>query len=329
MTEKKRIEFIDLAKGVCITLVVLSHCKVNLPYLNYIRMPLYFILSGLFFKTYSGFGNFTLRKINKILIPFLFFYVVSFLIYIAISMTFPDIKINTEVDKFYFEDPLYSRLCINNPLWFLLSLFTVNVAFYAIFKLTSHNWIRMMIAIGLAVGAYFVDRYNVSLPIYLYKSMFYSLFFFVGYFLKQTDLLIENPDKKHCDWLLICGLLLCFFGLKSIRFFPIINPIKYYIIAISGVLALLLMLKKIKRIPYISFFGRYSIIILCTSYWIYSPLSYVMHKVCSMTPLSVEMGKLVVFLITMIMEYFIIKLCIKYLPHVTAQKDIIPVESKE
>lgn len=32
-TEKKRIQFIDLAKGVCITLVVLHHCHIETPYL--------------------------------------------------------------------------------------------------------------------------------------------------------------------------------------------------------------------------------------------------------------------------------------------------------
>ena len=38
------------------------------------RMPLYFILSGLFFKDYAGgIREFLLRKANRILIPYLFF----------------------------------------------------------------------------------------------------------------------------------------------------------------------------------------------------------------------------------------------------------------
>lgn len=55
-TEKKRIEYIDLMKGVCITLVVLYHvidCT-NIQFIDNalanFRMPLYFFLSGLFFK---------------------------------------------------------------------------------------------------------------------------------------------------------------------------------------------------------------------------------------------------------------------------------------
>ena len=61
---QKRIEFIDLAKGVCIILVVIGHCgaPINIPGFEIVRMPLYFILSGLFFKDYGGGYNFFIRK---------------------------------------------------------------------------------------------------------------------------------------------------------------------------------------------------------------------------------------------------------------------------
>ena len=76
---KDRIDFIDLAKGFCIVLVVFTHVNsyFNLSYplqetLSIFRMPLYFFLSGLFFKNYEGFCGFVKRKVNKLLIPFLF-----------------------------------------------------------------------------------------------------------------------------------------------------------------------------------------------------------------------------------------------------------------
>ena len=79
-TNKGRIDFIDLAKGFCIIMVVYYHVytKVYPPSpidgaISIFRMPLYFFLSGLFFKTYEGFCGFLKRKINKLLIPFLFF----------------------------------------------------------------------------------------------------------------------------------------------------------------------------------------------------------------------------------------------------------------
>ncbi len=53
---KKRIDFIDTAKGVCIILIVLGHVGIPISFvgMSSMRTPLYFILSGLFFKDYGG-----------------------------------------------------------------------------------------------------------------------------------------------------------------------------------------------------------------------------------------------------------------------------------
>ena len=71
-----RLEFIDLAKGLCIMLVVFQHVTSTFGVSDYpfklglasFRMPLYFFLSGLFFKSYSGFLEFLEKKFIKLLI---------------------------------------------------------------------------------------------------------------------------------------------------------------------------------------------------------------------------------------------------------------------
>lgn len=71
-------------KGICITLVVATHCGVCIPHylplgfeinmaLINIRMPLYFSLSGFFFKEYMSFSDFVVRKVNKLIVPYVFF----------------------------------------------------------------------------------------------------------------------------------------------------------------------------------------------------------------------------------------------------------------
>lgn len=89
-TVKKRIEYIDLAKGVCILLVVFAHIHPDLTryswgiFFDSFRMPLYFFLSGIFFKRYSGIQEFAIKKINNLIIPLLFFYAFAYL-YDAVS----------------------------------------------------------------------------------------------------------------------------------------------------------------------------------------------------------------------------------------------------
>lgn len=88
MFMKQRIQYVDLAKGFCIILVVLfhvlQHFRVQSEFVNVLstfRIPLYFFLSGLFFKEYEGFLGFLLRKINKLFIPFCFFYITTSFLY--------------------------------------------------------------------------------------------------------------------------------------------------------------------------------------------------------------------------------------------------------
>lgn len=323
----QRIEFIDLAKGVCIILVVLSHCHVNIPFLNYIRMPLYYLLSGLFFKQYEGFIGFTIRKVNKILIPFLFFYTVSFLLYKVISIYAPGIKINSAVEQFYYLDPLYSRLCFNNPLWFLISLFTVNIIFYVLQIAKCRKWIIGAFAIICVVASPLLKPFEMQLPLYLYKTIHFFPFFYYGYLLKKSNLLIESTSfglKKEIAFTIL--LIFLFFALVIIEISSTwANNIKFYIVAAIGVLALLLVLKRIKYLPIVSYFGRYSIIILCTSYLVYSPLQVVLHKLIN---ISEATGNWIVFFVSLVVEYIVILVCLKWLPHVTAQKDVIPVKPR-
>lgn len=107
METKKRIEFIDLAKGVCILLVIMMHTDVNVdfPGLRGMRMPLYFILSGLFFKDYGGFLNLLVKKANKILIPFLFFYLASYSIFYLIGSGYLPILLKARQPVY----PIYSH----------------------------------------------------------------------------------------------------------------------------------------------------------------------------------------------------------------------------
>lgn len=320
-----RIEFIDLAKGICITLVVLFHCNIEVPYLHYIRMPLYFILSGLFFKPYNGFVDFLKRKINKILVPFLFFYLLSYAIYFTVSHFFPNVRFSSEISQFFFLDPWYSRICFNNPLWFLLSLFWCNILYFIIQTISSKSVVQLLLSI-LCVVFYEVIRNDVFLPLYLGRTLSYLPYFFVGTVIKRTSLLCENEGVSFFqrNKSVLMGLVFVVLFVSFDEIFKLTsNIVIRYICSITGVMALLLILKKIGKLPLLSYYGRYSIIILCTSHLIYSPLKVLCTHLIS------EWGgvNVIVFISTMLIEIAIIWLCRKFLPYVTAQRDLIPIQN--
>ena len=127
---KPRIEFVDLAKGFCIILVVLFHLQLYMAYYTpfdwmarSFRMPLYFILSGLFFKEYEGFLGFLKRKTNKLLIPFLAFYLLS-------NLVLPFLGSLVGLCSFDWKMPFaffLERSWPNVAIWFLWCLFSMNL----------------------------------------------------------------------------------------------------------------------------------------------------------------------------------------------------------
>lgn len=76
-TSSKRIDYIDLIKGIAIIGVVWSHTVhpqwYNVTYIN----ALFFFLSGFFFKE-EPFPAFLKKKVKTLIIPFTFFYLLSY-----------------------------------------------------------------------------------------------------------------------------------------------------------------------------------------------------------------------------------------------------------
>ena len=161
---KTRIDYVDLAKGFCIILVVFHHFCVSelgstnpiIMFLRTFRMPLYFILSGLFFKEYSGLWDFIKRKTNKLLIPFCFFLLPSLALFFITKRSF-------DFFQFLYHEVWLEDISINEPIWFLWCLFVNNIIFYVIIMCS--NKIRMLpirfllmsfscVAIGLGGGIF-------------------------------------------------------------------------------------------------------------------------------------------------------------------------------
>lgn len=78
---RKRNQFIDFVKGSGMLLVIWAHC--GLPWLdiiNYFHMPLFFLLSGLFFTENMNWGTWLRKKVKGLYVPFAAYEVVFLLL---------------------------------------------------------------------------------------------------------------------------------------------------------------------------------------------------------------------------------------------------------
>lgn len=321
-TDDKRIVWIDLAKGICITLVVLLHCseRLNSVLGLQLRMPLYFVLSGLFFKDYGGIFNFLKRKINNILIPFLFFYVASSVVLWLLCMAlglehvpYPDLL-------FLFKE---GEIEFNVPIWFLLCLFWVNILYYFIHSISRFVIVRCLLSLAVGGVEILLGGQQISLPLFVDSALMATPFFFFGTLLRKSFVL-RNNNRLWLQAIVSIAVLvvLCvlpYFITPSYYRFKqcelVGNCVIAFLSSCLAVIALLTLCKCIKWLPFFSYFGRYSIIVMCFHY-VY--LDVFNDFFLGVIPHSVFWGIIVVFLLS----WFSIPLSIKYLPYVTAQKDL-------
>ena len=320
---QNRIEFIDLAKGVCILLVVTVHCGLPLaiPGCLNLRMPLYFVLSGIFFKTYNGFGAFLLKKTNKLLVPFLFFYFIAYIAYYIANWVTPGL-IKSDASGIF--DVFTQRQYFNGPIWFLICLFWSNIYFYLIQKLVKNDIFKAICIFLICTIGATMGQKGVFLPCMMDVAMTALPFFYIGYLLKQTKLLIPNRfDRYNLLLVLIFWttsfLMERYLNIGNISFHY--NQYHGYLIldivsATSSVMAVLFLCKSIRKIPFVSYCGRYSIILLCTHHLYYRPLLILLNRIIP----SLSIYATAFF--TIVLCYISISLCIKYIPMFCAQKDL-------
>ncbi len=154
-----RIESIDIAKGIGIFLVVFFHCKIGELYYNFhllaysFHMPLFFILAGMCFSTKYSFKEFTLRRVQRLLIPCFFFT----LIHVAVLCLLHHNSIYRDVLV-----PLPEH--IPGALWFLNVLFISEVLCFPIVVKINNNKIKIAIMIGIGVIGVIVSSINLNIP---------------------------------------------------------------------------------------------------------------------------------------------------------------------
>lgn len=329
MEKKERIEFIDLAKGLCILLIIIGHCGVTIPIPGFatMQMPLFFVLSGLFVKNSGSFVLLATRRINTILVPFLFFYFVAYIPFYFFESIKPGL-IQTSARGLL--DVFNNRQFFNGPIWFLLALFWDNLIFCAISLNVKNEWARGFTVLIIGFIGIILGLSGIFIPCFVDVAMTALPFFYFGYLLNKTTLLYPNKFDKYNFLIFIVGyavlyVIMVLFNGPHISFhYNIIkgNPIWVYIGSFSCVVAVIVLCKMINSLPIISYCGRYSLILLCSHHLIYRPLQLIVNRI------NIDVwDKLLTAILTIIICIALVPLCIRFIPWFTAQKDLIKPNS--
>lgn len=128
----KRIEWVDIAKYICIMFVMLSHLESGSKQLDLFYSPffltVFFFLSGYVYKKTNTFKELLIKKIKTLLVPWFIFS--NFNIILSMFISF-------KKDRNLVSEVLWNLLQIREQgdgLWFIAALFVAFIPFYFFIK---------------------------------------------------------------------------------------------------------------------------------------------------------------------------------------------------
>lgn len=265
-----RDETIDIAKGIGIIAVVWGHIGEAFMGKNELflfHMPLFFILSGYFFKDEGlTFIEVLKKRIQSYIIPYFIFLIIILTLFILLYVSIG------------YGDRIYLSLgIITHPygvvvaLWFLLSLFEVHIMYYFITKYIHKDWIKFILGLLCLITSHLIYEGNINIPFYIGSSLSMIIYFHLGYLIHKYRIL---NSSRYCVLIFIFCLLFYIGGiLANIETDIMLNKVQgnlciAFLAAIGGsyiILYISFLLKEYNKIPIInsilSYLGQNTLII--------------------------------------------------------------------
>lgn len=316
----QRRRYIDIAKGLCIALIVLRHSPGGHDYLWLIHLtiPMFFFLSGIFFKESDSLTVMLRKKTNKILIPFLFFYTLSWVWHIA-AIRMGVLGSENRVPFFKF---LYGGF-FNNPIWFLLSLFECIVITWGICNIVKNQWLRLALVLICALFGYLTSGKCWA---YLNSALTALPFFYLGYILEQNKQRLCGGYNLLSVSLLSGGgylLGLIFMQHHHIEFVTneyYGNGFLAYLFSLLIIVFVLTLCKFIDKMKILEYLGTSSLTILC----IHQPLIQVLRKIVVESPYQ----GWIIWISVLLLCSVAVPILNLYLPFFIGQKNLINCKNK-
>lgn len=248
---KSRIDWLDLLKGLAILWLIVYHFYVF--DWMFSPVPIFFWVSGIFYKDYDSFGLFVKKKTKALIIPFLFFFALGYLTrcvsYLINGQT--DLILNGGgILRLFTLIP--STSVHKNPLgvgaiWFLLSLFEINMFYYMIRKVTKNTFVLLVISVGcLIASSFFLQNWAMGSLAYSINSLQFVIYFVIGHLFKKIWL---NFDQYL--WLLAVACVLCmtkFISIEYINWGILFSDIRDKLFCIGVIILFIYLTTKISSI---------------------------------------------------------------------------------
>lgn len=226
---KQRIDYIDIAKGVGILLVLWAHlyvCDYVHSAIYLFHMPLFFFISGMFYRNPTGCKVYVQKTLRKYVYPYAFF----LLAFIPLTLILEVLENGGGKIEFV---KMFSATTTNKPLWFLMVLCAMNVIYSALHRLPA---MRHAVCLLLFAAAYYCVCYGVHVPPVFCRIGLSLLFYWLGHLYSSQSRVRIESQKKYAIPLVIAYFVVSYFvtgtDIYLLKVNP--NPLLFVLAAVVG-----------------------------------------------------------------------------------------------
>lgn len=208
----KRDESLDFLRGFGILLMVIGHIgftKADI-YIYAFHMPLFYMISGYLVKpdVRKKFSAHVVSRAKRLLIPYFLFGFAQYIIYLGIhAFNTPDAQ-ELLVNLLLFPT---KGLAIAGALWFLTSLFLIEIVFELLLRIKNEG-LRFIVVAVVVVAGFFVNEMQYDLVFALETAMVGILFYYAGYLIRRYKL-FDCIQKRKTKFVFAGGAMLLFIPL--------------------------------------------------------------------------------------------------------------------
>lgn len=210
MSVENRLEYVDIAKGIGIVLVVCSHSDaLGLMWLMMgMFVPIFYFCSGYTYSMKGTLAECMKKRFRKLFVPYLFFNLLMFCVFMHFSL-------RELVGVFYSRYSLYPLDVTPNvkfltsgnyPMWFLTSMI---VSYFFFYLLVYFDRFKYGLFAVYAILTIALDRLPILLPWSLDTAFLTSLFMYAG-------MVVRNKGYISANWWQVGIALSVYVGLHLI-----------------------------------------------------------------------------------------------------------------
>lgn len=294
------------------------------PYEN----AIFFFLSGIFFKR-REIKEFVVRKVNTLIIPFVFFYLLYYpfriIVHLWDNRTLEGFRWSCIFDVFSVV-PQSDYLFVNVPLWFLLCLFSIQLIYYFVDMLP--RWVIILLIAGSLI---FKDTLlGFASPLMFNNALYWGGFYALGAITgrKYMNVLGSWSGRLSAIGVATVIFILAWFALEqhwsdfADNIFEHIKVLMF----IYVIIAIFSIFNNKKYLDWLRFYGNNTLLVLGMHIMVLIPLIRICYLLTRMH--SPWLG-LVQSIITAVILVFIIRWMNKHIPRLVAKKDFFPITSKK